>query len=109
MVTVVAFKSNVSTLKLEVAMAAEQTIEERIRRMTPVTAPPDQHEAVAALSCLLDKVALARRRACRLVGPDEESIPILESVFYVFERVAEVLPQGVDVTVVPVGKEITTQ
>lgn len=90
-------------------MAAEQTIEERIRRMTPVTAPPDQHEAVAALSSLLDKVAHARRRACRLVGPDGESIPIPESVFYVFERVAEVLAQGDAVTVVPVGKEITTQ
>lgn len=93
-------------------MPTEQTIEERIRRMTPVKAPPDQHEAVAALSSLLGQVAHARRRRaakCRLVGPDGESIPLPESVFYVLVRVAEVLARGDAITVVPVGKEITTQ
>src|SRR6266508_6369726 len=83
----------------EAEMATEQTIEERIRRMTPVTAPPDQHEAVAALSSLLEKVAHARRRGkCQLVGPDGQAIPIPESAFYLFERVAEVLARGDAIT-----------
>lgn len=92
-------------------MASERNIEERIRRMTPVSAPPEQKEAVEALSTLLEQVAHARRRAprCRLVGPGGESIPIPESVFYVLERVAEVLARGDAITVVPVGKELTTQ
>jgi excisionase family DNA binding protein len=92
-------------------MPTERTFEERIRRMTPVTAPPDQHEQVAALSHLLEQVAHSRRHTatCRLVGPDGESIPLPESVFYVLERVAEVLARGDAITLVPVGKEITTQ
>jgi excisionase family DNA binding protein len=92
-------------------MASQQGIEERIRRMTPVTAPPEQHDAVAALSNLLEQVGQARRRVakCRLVGPGGESIPVPESVFYVLERVAEVLARGDAITVVPVGKELTTQ
>ncbi|MEY4510099.1 MAG: hypothetical protein RLZZ450_2221 [Pseudomonadota bacterium] len=32
-----------------------------------------------------------------------------ESVFYVLERVAEVLARGDSITVVPVGREVTTQ
>ncbi len=92
-------------------MATQQGIEERIRRMTPVTAPPEQHDAVAALSNLLERVGHARRRVakCRLVGPGGESIPVPESVFFVLERVAEVLARGDAITVVPVGKELTTQ
>ena len=37
------------------------------------------------------------------------SIALPESVFYVLERVAEVLARGDSITVVPVGREITTQ
>jgi excisionase family DNA binding protein len=56
-------------------------------------------------------VHAGRRRApkCQLVGPDGETIPVPESVFYVLERVAEVLASGDSITVVPVGKEVTTQ
>jgi excisionase family DNA binding protein len=92
-------------------MATQHGIEERIRRMTPVTAPPEQHDAVAALSNLLEQVGQARRRVakCRLVGPGGESIRVPESVFFVLERVVEVLARGDAITVVPVGKELTTQ
>jgi excisionase family DNA binding protein len=93
----------------EADMATEQTIEERIRRMTPVTAPPEQHDAVAALSSLLERVAPRRRGKCQLVAPDGQAIPIPESAFYLFERVAEVLARGDAITIVPVGKELTTQ
>ncbi|TMQ11913.1 MAG: helix-turn-helix domain-containing protein [Deltaproteobacteria bacterium] len=52
-----------------------------------------------------------KRRApkCQLVGPSGEATSIPESVFYVLERVAEVMARGDSITVVPVGKEVTTQ
>ena len=89
-----------------------QEIEERIRRMTPVAAPSDQHEAVVALFRLLDRLARRRGRGapeCRIVGPEGESIGIPEAAFFALERVAELLGRGDAVTVVSVGKELTTQ
>lgn len=41
------------------------------------------------------------------MGRLEVAIP--EAVFYVLERVAEVLARGDSLTIVPVGKELTTQ
>lgn len=82
------------------------------RRMTPVAAPPEQQAQVAALSKMLEgMVRTPKRRApkCQLVGPKGESIDLPESVFYVLERVVEVLARGDSITVVPVGREVTTQ
>ena len=92
--------------------AAAHTIEDMIRRMTPVAAPPDQRAQVVALSKALEVIAhQPRKRApkCQLVGPKGECIPLPESVFYVLERVAEVMARGDSITVVPVGREVTTQ
>ncbi len=91
--------------------AAAHTMEDLIRRMTPVAAPPEQQAQVAALSRALEGMAQPRKRApkCQLVGPKGESITLPESVFYVLERVAEVLARGDSITVVPVGREVTTQ
>lgn len=92
--------------------AAAHTIEDLIRRMTPVAAPPDQQAQVAALSKSLEGMVHApKRRApkCQLMGPKGESIPLPESVFYVLARVAEVMARGDSITVVPVGREVTTQ
>ena len=61
---------------------------------------------------LLEKVAHAPKeepRQCKLVGAQGESISIPESVFYGLERVAEVFARGDAITIVPVGKELTTQ
>lgn len=93
------------------AASIEPSIEDRIRRMTPVAAPANQRAAVAALFALLDRAGSGRaeRKACKLVGPAGESIAIPESVFYVLEPVAEVMARGDSVTVVPVGQELTTQ
>jgi excisionase family DNA binding protein len=88
------------------------SLEDLIRRMTPVAAPPEQHAQVAALSRALEGIAHPRKRRapkCKLVGPDGEPLPIPESVFYVLERVVEVMARGDSITVVPVGKEVTTQ
>jgi len=92
--------------------AAAHTMEDLIRRMTPVAAPPEQQAQVAALSRALEGMAHPpKRRApkCQLVGPKGETIALPESVFYVLERVAELLARGDSITVVPVGREMTTQ
>jgi excisionase family DNA binding protein len=98
---------------VEVSMVAQaRRLAASIRRLTPVSAPPEQREDVAALSRLLGGAAHSRKcpaHACKLVGPRGEAIPIPESIFHVFERVAEVLSRGDAITVVPVGKELTTQ
>jgi excisionase family DNA binding protein len=91
------------------AEVTERSLEDQIRRMTPVAAPPEQRAEIAALFRVLDKTTRRQRRACKLVGPSGEAIRIPESVFYVLERVAEVLARGDSITVVPVGKEMTTQ
>ena len=93
------------------AGAPRRSYEEQIRRMTPVAAPPEQRAEVAALFRLLDQAAHLRRRrgACKLVGPSGEAFAIPESLFYVLERVAEVMARGDSITIVPVGKEMTTQ
>jgi excisionase family DNA binding protein len=91
---------------------AAHTLEALIRRMTPVAAPPEQQAQVVALSRALEGMTHPpKRRApkCQLVGPKGESIPLPESVFYVLERVAEVMARGDSITVVPVGREMTTQ
>jgi hypothetical protein len=51
----------------------------------------------------------SRAPKCQLVGPKGDSIPLPESVFFVLERVAEVMARGDSITVVPVGREVTTQ
>jgi excisionase family DNA binding protein len=92
------------------AEATARSVEEQIRRMTPVAAPPEQRADVAALFRVLDRVAQHRRGpAFKLLGPDGETFSIPDSVFHVLGRVAEVLARGDSVTIVPVGKEMTTQ
>jgi excisionase family DNA binding protein len=91
----------------------KRTIEESIRRMEPVAVPPEEQPGIEELYRMLDQMAhlKARRRAprCELVGPKGEKILLPEPIFYVLERVAEVLARGDAVTVVPVDKELTTQ
>jgi len=88
------------------------SLEARIRRMTPVAAPLEQQPQIDALSRAMEgMVQTPKRRApkCQLVGPGGEAISIPESVFYVLERVVEVMARGDSITVVPVSKEVTTQ
>lgn len=91
---------------------AQRSLVDQIRRMTPVAAPVEQQAEVAAIYRLLGNAVRARRRRpaeCKLVGPSGETIPIPESMFYILERVAEVLARGDSITIVPVGRELTTQ
>ena len=79
--------------------------------MTPVAAPPEQQPAVAKLRRVLGEASSTRKKraACRLVGPTGEEIPLPESVFHVLARVVEVLGRGDSITIVPVGRQLTTQ
>jgi excisionase family DNA binding protein len=92
--------------------AAPRSQEDLIRRMTPVAAPPEQRAQMTALSEALIRMAHKRKsRAprCQLCGPKGENIPLPETVFHVLERVVEVMARGDSITVVPVGREVTTQ
>lgn len=87
-------------------------LETMIRKMTPVAVPSEQKAQVATLSKALESMLHARKRRapnCQLIGPSGESIPLPETVFYVLERVVEVMARGDSITVVPVGRELTTQ
>jgi excisionase family DNA binding protein len=80
--------------------------------LTPVAAPSDQQAQIVALSRAMESMShLPKRRSpkCQLVGSKGEAIALPEAVFYVLERVAEVMARGDSITVVPVGKEVTTQ
>jgi excisionase family DNA binding protein len=86
-------------------------LDEQIRRMTPVTAPPEQRADIAALHRALgsaERIA-EQRHGCKLVGPTGQATAIPESVFYLLERVVEVLARGDSLTIVPVEREMTTQ
>jgi len=91
---------------------SKETLDEQIRRMTPVSIPLEQREEVRALFRLLDHASHPRQRGtsrCTLVGPEGESTSVPDSVLCILERVAELLAQGDAVTVVPVATELTTQ
>jgi excisionase family DNA binding protein len=97
-------------------MAADpyaSSFEEQVRRMSPVAAPDEQREEFAALFRLLENAAADVRNdgdsGCKIVGPEGQTIELPESVFYLLERVVEVLARGDAITVVPVHKELTTQ
>lgn len=67
--------------------------------------------SVQAIPCnaVREPEAHSRPRSPRHVRPKGETIPLPASVFYVLERVAEVMARGDSITVVPVGREVTTQ
>jgi excisionase family DNA binding protein len=81
---------------------------ELIRHMTPVTTPEDQQLDVAALSALVAHKEHTGQ-GYKLLSPDGQQRDIPPSVFSLLERVIEVLARGDALTIVPVGKELTTQ
>lgn len=80
---------------------------QRLREMEPVRAPIEQYADLAKLAAEL-RAEQAQPASYKLVGPHGESA-VPEAVFHVLVRVAEVLSKGDAITIVPVGKELTTQ
>ena len=92
--------------------ANKSSVEDKIRRMTPVSAPSKQRADVATFFHLLVRPEEKRRRRhneCKLIGPTGETVAIPQSILYLLERVTEVLARGDAISVVPVEKELTTQ
>ena len=79
--------------------------------MNPISALPKERSDVAALRKLLDAAAhvVPSSRRCELRGPKGETIGLPESVFYLLKQVVDVMAQGDAITIVPVGRELTTQ
>lgn len=73
--------------------------------------PPEQRAEVAALLRALEGLALRRSAPSTFtfVDADGRTLHVPDSVFVVLARVIEVLARGDAVTVVPVGRELTTQ
>ena len=88
-----------------------ETIEQSVRRMTPISALPTERSEVAALRRILDAAAHVVPAAprCELRGPKGETIPLPASVFYLLKQVVDVMARGDAITIVPVGRELTTQ
>jgi excisionase family DNA binding protein len=91
--------------------SAATGVQESVRRMTPVAAPDDQRERVAAMHELMKHAPRSRPEAVsyKLVSPTGDVTEVPESVVSLLERIIEVLARGDAITVVPVGKELTTQ
>ncbi|MCK5795768.1 MAG: helix-turn-helix domain-containing protein [Deltaproteobacteria bacterium] len=79
--------------------------------MNPVAAPEDQHKSLVALLRLLEHVTPEAEEptAYKLVSPTGEVTELPESVFLLLKRIIMVLARGDAITLVPVGKEFTTQ
>ncbi|GAB4561671.1 MAG: helix-turn-helix domain-containing protein [Haliangiales bacterium] len=79
--------------------------------MAPVAAPEDQREHVAELMALLRRGVAEQSEpaAYKLVSPAGESVELPKSVFRLLECIIEVLARGDAITLVPIGKELTTQ
>lgn len=94
-----------------VAVSRNSPLEEQLRRMLPVTAPESQRAEIAALLRLVDGALESQpsQDTYKLVSPNGDETEIPETVFYLLERLLEVMVRGDSVTIVPVGKELTTQ
>jgi excisionase family DNA binding protein len=57
----------------------------------------------------IDAIFASGGRTARLVGPDGESLELPASAFEALKLVAQCLAQGQAITLVPQGKELTTQ
>jgi excisionase family DNA binding protein len=90
-------------------MSSSKSIEDHVRRMTPVAATRRQKAAVVVLSAALTEIARGRLR-CELVsGPTGKCVAIPDTVFHLLARVVEVLARGDAVSVVPIERNVTTQ
>lgn len=100
-----------------------ETVPERIRHMTPVTARPEEADDVRDLATQINqyrvelRTTVVQRRApareqqtgFALRGPNGKELEIPESVFHLLARIVEVLAKGDGVSVVPFSKNLTTQ
>jgi excisionase family DNA binding protein len=90
-----------------VATANPPKVRQLVRQSVPVQALREEQADLRAMAAALG--VRPSEHPCALVAADGRTIPIPESVFEVLEFVVEVLARGDAVTVVPVGRQLTTQ
>lgn len=86
-------------------------LDEQIRRMTPVAVPEASRAEVIDLMEALRAGLLPNQPATppRLIGPNGEQHAIPPTVYYLLKQAVEILARGDAITLVPVGKLLTTQ
>jgi excisionase family DNA binding protein len=73
-----------------------------------VQAAPEEKQALEQLRDQIDEI-FRRHRMARLVDPDGETTEIPESVFHALKLVVQSMAQGQTITLLPHGKELTSQ
>lgn len=73
-----------------------------------VQAAPEEKQALEQLSQQIEEI-FRRHRMARLVDPDGDTTEIPESVFHALKLVVQSMAQGQAITLVPHGKELTSQ
>lgn len=71
-------------------------------------ARPEERNALKALLEQIDSISRAHRTA-RLVGPDGETMELPASAFHALKLVIQGMARGQTMTLVPHGRELTTQ
>lgn len=71
-------------------------------------AEPEEGDALEALRRQIDDI-LREHRAARLVGPDGATMEIPASAFHALKLIVQGMARGQTMTLVPHGKELTTQ
>jgi excisionase family DNA binding protein len=75
---------------------------------TLLRSTPDEGEAIEALRDQLAEI-LREHGTARLVGPDRETMALPASAFNALKVIVEGMARGQTMTLVPHGKELTTQ
>lgn len=94
------------------SMTSTTSIQERIRKPSPITASEEEHDNIVRLFESLnveESEHMSAPRTYRLIGPQGDAVELPESVLALFQRMIEILQRGDAVTLAPVHKELTTQ
>ncbi len=85
-------------------MASSASTSQRV-----LSASPDEQSELAKVVDLLAHLDTAAEPKTRLVGPDGEGIVLPASAFEALQAVVTGMAQGMAMTLVPSGRELTTQ
>jgi excisionase family DNA binding protein len=90
-------------------MTTAHSTYEQIRRMEPISATENDAVALGHLKELLGRALEAGHPNALLLRADARAVELPERMTQLVARLVEVLAAGNAVTIVPVGKELTTQ
>jgi len=76
----------------------------QLKRVEPIEPNESDQASLASIHQLFDQ-----QSSCALIGKEGQKIELPESVYEILKRVVEVMHRGDSITVVPVGKTLTSQ